>query len=132
MNWEDFIANPQNPNINYTEISGNPNVTINFISNNLHLPWDWKVLSAHPNITMEIINNHPDYPWDRRSFLLNPDFTWDKVIKKEVGELYPLFPEKHANFEPIIDRPWTYAITVEGFNVSWELKLVIPGKNDNN
>ena len=34
------------------------------INNNLDKPWDWSEISQNPNITMDIINNNLDKPWD--------------------------------------------------------------------
>ena len=44
--------------------SANPNININIVINNVHIPWDWKALSCNCAILLEDIVAHCDLPWD--------------------------------------------------------------------
>jgi hypothetical protein len=37
---------------------------MDMIHTNPNLPWDWKEISANPNITMNYIKNNIDKAWD--------------------------------------------------------------------
>lgn len=43
--------------------SKNPNVSIEYIMKNRHLPWDWESVSLNPNLTFDIILNNQSIVW---------------------------------------------------------------------
>jgi hypothetical protein len=72
--WTDNIYN--NPNITPDYLINNKlmdpmywNVvsrymSINYIMDNRHLPWNWYNVSLNENLTVELIKNNPDIPWN--------------------------------------------------------------------
>jgi hypothetical protein len=48
----------------WSGISRNPNITMEFIEKHLDSPWDWNTISSNPNLTMEFIEANPDKPWN--------------------------------------------------------------------
>jgi hypothetical protein len=49
--------------INYNELSSNPNITWDIITDNPDKEWDYGFVSLNSNITWEIVNANPDKPW---------------------------------------------------------------------
>lgn len=80
-NWN-YNALAENPNIKlndilenpelikeytiYTTLSYNPNLTFDFVLNNLTLKFDWCDLSINDNISFEQIKSHPQLSWSYR------------------------------------------------------------------
>ena len=64
---------------NYDNLSGNQNITWNFVKSNLDKPWDWFSLSRNPNITWKIVQENPKFLWDYISLSGNPNITFDFV-----------------------------------------------------
>jgi hypothetical protein len=68
----------------YEYLSYNPNLTFEYISNNLDKSWSWVALSQHKCITMEHIENtlnNKKYKWLWSRFSYNPNLTTDFVLK---------------------------------------------------
>jgi hypothetical protein len=84
----------------WTGISKNPNVTLEIIQENPHLPWDWDIIiqqpyisqeyieanydkydplciEQNPNLTIEFMLRHPELNW--YGVWLNPNLTWETV-----------------------------------------------------
>jgi hypothetical protein len=65
----------------WSELSSNPNLTIDVIEKNREKPWDWVEISKLPNITFSIVEKHPDIPWEWDAGLLaNPNITPDFIM----------------------------------------------------
>lgn len=62
--WQTILSDPNYRNLDWLEISANPNITWEIISNNSHIPWNWTGVSRNSNITKEIIKNNPNLPWN--------------------------------------------------------------------
>lgn len=62
FHWE-FNSNPDG---HFTEkgVSGNPNLTIDFVIDHLYERWNWRLLSENKAITLQDIENHPELIWD--------------------------------------------------------------------
>ena len=56
-------------------VSLNPNVTIEFVLDNLNEDWDWNELSRNEGINMDNINSHPKLPWNYEFIWANPNIT---------------------------------------------------------
>jgi len=64
--------------------STDPNLDVQYMLDNPHLPWNWYEISQHPKITMSDIEQHLDleeYKWRWQGMLCNPNFTMDFVSK---------------------------------------------------
>lgn len=77
--------------INYVQLSKNPNLTWKIISENLSYDWDFKALSSH--MDWETIRTHPELPWGHGQLSENPNITWDNV--REIPELFPVGGLEH-------------------------------------
>jgi hypothetical protein len=57
---------------------------INHLHALLHLypniPWDWSGLSYNPNITMQFVLDHQDKPWDWWGLSRNPNISINDVL----------------------------------------------------
>ena len=72
---------------NWSLISENPNLTIEFVSENFHEKWNWMKISKNPNITMKNINEHFNYPWVWNSVSENPNLTIE-MIKNNIDKCW--------------------------------------------
>ena len=66
--------NPDKP-WDWSNISCNPNITMEIIKDNPDKPWDWLYISFNPNITWEIIKDNPDNPWEWKYISSKPNIT---------------------------------------------------------
>ena len=66
---------------NYYYLSNNPNLTWEFISQNLDKRWDWDELGRHSCVTLDIIKKHPDLDWNMNSVSSNPNITLNQVLE---------------------------------------------------
>lgn len=95
MNLLDLVKlNLDKKDLNWNELSANPNITLEMIENSLHssvneekdLPWDWYSISLNPNLTIEFINKYLDKPWAWSEISRHPNITFEIILK------YPTYP----------------------------------------
>lgn len=88
-NWIGVLANPSltmadierlivNGLFDTLSLSEHPNLTLEFISTNLHR-LNIPILSKHPAVTMEFIEAHMDLNWDFDLLASNPNITIDFI-----------------------------------------------------
>jgi hypothetical protein len=114
----------------WKKISGNPNITWDIVTDNLHRPWDWSVLSKHKNITWEIIKNNPDKPWDLDNAMKNPNITWDMIFKIQDLEhdapcdINSDVEEKNITWDLVknnLDEIWDWGLLSKNKSVTWDI-----------
>ena len=66
----------------YENLSFNPNITIDFVKQNLLKNWNWNALTTNININ-DILAN-PSMPWKLHLLAKNPSVTLDHIIKGDV------------------------------------------------
>jgi len=71
---------------NYSCVSANPNVNIQFVLDNPNEKWDWNELSRNPGIKMKDINDHPELPWNFKFVSANPNIT-EKFIHENFRKI---------------------------------------------
>lgn len=78
----------QFPNVNWDwyELSYNPNITFDFVKENLNKKWNWTRLSSNPSITQEDIQSNPDMAWEWQGIAENPNITLE-FIKENIDRL---------------------------------------------
>ena len=47
--WFNFILKHRNKQLNWSNISNHPNLTMEMIQNNLDIPWEWYFISLNKN-----------------------------------------------------------------------------------
>jgi hypothetical protein len=133
-------------------LSTHPNITAQFILDNLHKPWDWGQLSRNPNINMAIVKANPDKNWDWGQLSSNPGITmqdiinnlgkswnWDWVSdnKNVTMQILKDYSDKQWNWTKLsknpgitmrdvennLERPWNWTELIE--NPNFEMKLVM-------
>lgn len=70
-----------------------------YLSKNIHKPWNFKKLSKNENLDPNIIVNNPDKPWDYKNLSVHPLVTIDTWIDT-------------------IHKPWNYRIIKKRFDKS--------------
>ena len=93
QNWNQHFfafveANMDRP-WDWSELSRNPNITMDIVEANMDKPWDWDRLSFNPNIVWDIVENNMDKPWHWHALSSNPNITMDIV-------------------EATLDKPWSW------------------------
>ncbi len=86
----------------YKELSWNPNLTWDFIKNNLHLPWKWNAISMNSTITWDIIQANPCINWDWTGVSQNPNITYD-IIRNNPN------------------HPWNWKCVSQNKNITWDI-----------
>jgi hypothetical protein len=77
-------------------ISMHPDITIDFIIENIHLPWEWTNVSCNFNITWEDIFSHPDLPWKYEFVVSNSNITLEIILEnRQIFEDVFKNPEKY-------------------------------------
>ena len=70
----------------WSDISANPNITMEIIEKCPDKPWEWDWISRNPNITIEIIEKYPDKPWNWSWLSRHPNLTM-KIIEKYIDKI---------------------------------------------
>lgn len=100
----DFIQEIRNSvhsvHIDWYHLTENPNITMEFIKNNLNEEWNWDAISQHPNITWENVVNNPTLSWSWYNLPKNPNITFEIVRNNQ-------------------DKDWHYADLYENPNMSY-------------
>lgn len=78
---ENIIQNSDFP-WNFTYISLNRNITIDFVKNNLDKKWDWYILSCNNAFTLQDFLNNKQLPWDKNALTKNLNIPWRFMIEK--------------------------------------------------
>ena len=87
----------------WEKLSRNPNITMEYIENDLkkpkdqQKPWNWEYIYMNPNLTVDFIEKHPDeehpdYPWKWWEICENINLTMDIIDK---------YPDKDWNRESL-------------------------------
>ena len=90
-------------NVDWFALSQNPNITFEFVKENMDKPWDWSALSRNPNITVDIVKDNPDKPWNLSDLNENPN------ILLSIDDLVTIVKRDH--FASVIQRVWRKAIS---------------------
>lgn len=100
----------------WSDLSGNPNLTMEIIDNNLDKPWNWFEISRNSNVTMDTINKYPDKPWNTIGMKYNPNLTSDMV--NNYNETYPDKKTEQPEFISWrdVDTTCDSRITMEAFD----------------
>ena len=59
-----IVNNNPDEKWNYSGLSFNPNVTIEYIMENKDKPWNWFYVSGNANLTPDFIENNLDLKWE--------------------------------------------------------------------
>ena len=46
------------------DVKYNPNLTMDYIINNLDKNWNWNCVSQNHNLTIKMVDNYPNKPWN--------------------------------------------------------------------
>jgi len=140
--WKLYTDFP-NEDWSWSELSCNPNITLEIIKNNLHLPWSWSGISRNPNLTIEMTNTRPleqwswEYvsgnsnitmknindnlhlPWNWTSMSTNPNLTVEMIIEHSLEQWSWAQISKNENItlETIYKHPelsWSWPIMRHG------------------
>ena len=85
INWSDYSFNPNLTldsmianiaKLNWGNLGCNPNITWAFIYGYRDRAWDWAVLSSHEVVTMAIVEANPTIARDYCQLSYNPNLTW--------------------------------------------------------
>ena len=106
--WNEFVLKYEDKII-WTELSRNPNITIEFIKSNPDKPWDWESISCNKNITWEFIEAYPDKPWDWDYLSKNINITWDIVSSNP-------------------NKPWKWEYLSKNKNITCDIIQTNPNK----
>ena len=77
----EYIRNNIDLHWDWYYLSYNPNITIDFYKETINKPWDWGILLMFGNITPKDIENNPDLPWSYTHLSYNPNISIDFVFK---------------------------------------------------
>ena len=87
----------------YTTLSRNPNLTVQFVKDNPQADWNWHCISWNIAISLNDIKNNPTLPWTYDAISYNPNLTmqfikdnpqenWDwSFISSNEFKKHPLF-----------------------------------------
>jgi hypothetical protein len=87
----------------WDDLSANPNISWEFIYNNLQRPWIWRKVSANTNITFPIVISHQERCWDGFGLAENENMTFEHLV---------ILSEKY-------NISWALASTNK--NITWEI-----------
>jgi hypothetical protein len=131
----------------WEEVSNNPNITIDFIKNDLQSPnpkdWNWENLSKNDSISLSDIENNTDLPWDWESISRwKKDITID-FIKNDLQSPNPkdwnwenlsmnYFSISLNDIENNPDLPWDWSSVFQRENITIEFVMKFENRIPNN
>ena len=132
ITW-DFIINNIDKNWEWRGLSNNQNMTWEIIQANLDKPWNWRILSRRADITWKTIQDNPDKPWDWDNISRNPNITLDIVKNNNEMEWDWYRISKHPNitWKMIGDNqelPWCWEGISENSNITTDIIHANPDK----
>lgn len=65
---------------NWTCLSANPSLTMEFVLAHMDLPWHWDWISQNTSVTMEFVSQHIELPWNWGWMSQNPNMTVEFVL----------------------------------------------------
>jgi len=101
---------------NFYKLSTNPNLTFEFVKNNLRHAWDWTAISKHSNITWDIVCENPRLPWSFNSLSVNPNITFEIIIRN------PEYNWSFYWFSLNVNCSWK--IVHENPNIPWNYSML--------
>ena len=118
--------NPCGKKWNWQAISRNPNILMEDISNNLHLPWVFQFISHNPNLTMEfIMNNLPI-----KTTSINNDWNWYLIGKNKNLTIHHIKLLPHVNWLDVSKHPNITMENIENnMDFNWIWKYVSENPN---
>jgi hypothetical protein len=67
-------------NIPFSRVSGNANLTLQIIKDNIDKDWDWARITVHKIIGLQDIIDNPKLPWVMNKIHNNPNFGIDWIV----------------------------------------------------
>lgn len=78
----DKILNKNNHYYHYSKgVSGNPNLTMEYLYKHPFKKWKWEDVSSNPSFTLNDIETNKDIPWDWRGVAENPNIIMEFILK---------------------------------------------------
>ena len=109
-----FLLNKYpNKNWDWFELSKNPNITKEYIDNNLHFPWNWNLgVSSNRNVDIEFIEKHKDKKWNWLFLSSHIKLNQKSLIKyKDKLNFCKLSLNPNLSLDLVINNPklyWNY------------------------
>lgn len=75
----EFIEKYIDKNWNFRELSKHPNLTIDLVAKYKEKRWDWKYITVHHSATFEKIKQYIYLPWNFKDITLNPHINLDQL-----------------------------------------------------
>jgi hypothetical protein len=115
-------------------LSGNPNITWDYISKNLDKNWNYYYLTENDIITLEIIESFPNLQWRFDILFGNPNITFDSILKNNMinyilnNNMYMYYLCQNVNITPeiVANNPhlnWDYKSLSRNHNMTSEFIL---------
>lgn len=86
---------------------------LDYVLQNLHMPWNWRTLSRHPSLTMDHVLHHPSIPWDMEYIFLNCAFSSYHLSSLAINQnhYHLLSKNPHNTLDIVrkaISKPWDW------------------------
>ena len=117
----DFIQKNKDGNLSWFYLSKNQSVPLEFVSENLDLPWDYDSLSSNPNINIKFVLDHPEFNFNWVELSKNPGITWTDIDNNPnlPWNMKTIPYNPNVQFEMIKDKPVsTFAMSCNP-SVTW-------------
>jgi len=141
-NFEYDIISKRSPPWYFTEISAR--VPLETINAHPAAKWDWVAVNKNPNLTVDFIRNNLDKPWDWKKLVVRPDLLLGvleicssdlepdlsraalQTLKWYVISMSPTIDMEFINKHP--DLPWDWAGINRNPNLTMDMVLAHPEK----
>ena len=80
--WDSIINYFKLDSISFSNLSRNPNITLDRIIQHPHFFWSNDEISSNPNITFEMVKNTPYLKWNYHFLSLNPGISWNDILSE--------------------------------------------------
>lgn len=142
--WESIFDYFKLQSISFSNLSRNPNISLEIIMKNPQYPWNYNELSSNSSINFTMVKKTPNLKWNYNFLSLNPsiswldiksniDLSWDwcNLAKKE-GITIDIIKLKYTELNPkmlIHNSSVTLEMIENNLDIPWDLNEIILKEN---
>ena len=114
--WDSVYFYFKIDSISFSNLSANPNITLETILKYPQYNWKYEDISRNPNINFTIVQNTPFIKWNYHILSLNPSITWNDILS---------FPHLPWDWRNLAEKPGISIETIRKKFYKFNRKLLM-------
>jgi len=124
----DIIVNNPHPDCgewNWEGVSHNPNLTWEFVLNNMDKDWNWRDISRLPEITWDIVQEYSEMRWNYLTLSKNLNISWEIMMENSdkfcIDRNHNIYLRPDIPLNILLHRIENGGISLTNINITWEV-----------